>query len=253
MARTNTADTANYLLAGSAPVTDSPFSFACWASVDVTNNAGMGLMYAGNSGSGIDVMRLTCQGNVANDPVRIQLRNNVGDSNFADSTAGPTDATWFHAAGTSSATDTVRAYFNGGNSGSASGAMASPSISESGIGMWRAGASISQALDGAIGHAAWWDIELSAAQIATLAGGLHPYLMAPANLQGYLPMTGASAGAEVDLVSGISYAETGTMGQSGQPHVVVWPAWPSVSRQAAAAGGLTIPVAMHSYRKRRAA
>lgn len=60
-------------------------------------------------------------------------------------------------------------------------------------------------LDGRAEHATIWDVALSAAEIAALAGGLHPLRVRPANIKFYVPLYTTSY---INDLSGAGYAGT---------------------------------------------
>lgn len=62
-----------------------------------------------------------------------------------------------------------------------------------------------------------WNTALSEDEQRAVTTGVHPYLIQPGALVCFLPLTGASAGSEVDVIGGRVFAETGTVGVTESP------------------------------------
>ena len=137
---------------------------------------------------------------------------------FAINTSGTTltqgstdidDGKWHHIAGTYDGSN-IRIYVDGvqENSAAKTGNMPSNTVPVR-IGA-AGGASIENAYDGDLGHAALWNATLTAGEIASLAVGISP-LKIPRddNLLFYAPINGQSP--ELDIIGGLDLTVNGTV------------------------------------------
>ena len=129
-----------------------------------------------------------------------------GSGAIAEGTTTLVTGVWFHLVGTYDGTN-VRIYVNGveEDSTAATGNIDSSTApvrigSGSGVG--------EDPADGDIGHAAIWDIALTAAEVASLHAGISPLKMRRANLLFYPPVNGQSP--EADVVGGLDLTISGT-------------------------------------------
>jgi hypothetical protein len=134
----------------------------------------------------------------------------------ASSTTIAAANTWNHAACVNRTTSDRSVYLNGGGRGNSAVLHAGlPTWTRIGVGSNPGGAA---PINGRIAEAAFWDIDLTDAEILALARGVSPLLVRPANLAGYWPLVGR--GAEVDLIGNLALTITGTMAQAA--HVPLW-------------------------------
>ena len=132
---------------------------------------------------------------------------NAGGINIVGGTTTLVTGVWYHIAGTYDGT-TARIYLNGVEensllvTGNINSTVAPVRIgSGSGVG--------EDPVDGDIGHAAIWDIDLAAAEVASLAVGVSPLrIRRNNNLLFFAPINGQSP--ELDVVGGLDLTISGT-------------------------------------------
>jgi len=194
----------HYLEAAAAILSVTPLSFCCWFNAnDVTATRTL----CGISDTGAtNYWRLIAAGAVAGDPVRLQIA--AGGTANADTTAGYTANTWHHAcASIASATSRI-VYLNGANS-TTDGTNKTPSgMTATQIGIIGPHTAGGQPFDGSIAEVAFWNVALTAADVAVLATGVCPLLVRPEALVAYIPCIGQDS-PETTRFSGATFAVTG--------------------------------------------
>lgn len=173
----------NELIGGVEPFTIVGFYKSDSLTVD------QGLVSLAKSDADISFFLLLLRGATAGDYVVNNARDDgTGTNEFTESAIAYTANTWQHAAAVFT-TDTDRdVYINGGSKGSAAGTeVVAPSINRTGIGcLYRQ--SITYYMSGKIAEVAIWDIALTQAEIAQLAGGATPTTIQSGNLLAYWPL-----------------------------------------------------------------
>jgi len=212
-------DASNEYLTGASPLSADPLSMVTWFRTDDSAKAtGQGLVYLGQPTTS-NWFRLTLQSNVAGDPIRAQAQTLIGN-NSADTTAGVSDSNWHHAAVAFNANGHVTVYLDGGNSASASGSTITPAgVDTITLGAWDNNTGYSntnQFMSGDIAETAIYNIELTAADIASLASGVSPLLVRPESLVFYSPLI---RNEDYDIVGGVSLSIGGTPEISAHPAI----------------------------------
>ena len=238
--------TSEYLLTTTTPITAGPLTIACRfnSDIDTAPDALVGIYDSASN----DCFSLRVRGDVAGDPVDLQVTAGGSFGSPARTTTGFTAGTWHHAAGVVNSSTSVSAFIDGGSKHTVNPAVGDPgSLDRVAVGA-QGNATLSLAFDGAVAEAGIWNIALSDADIIALASGLSPLLVRPSELMFYAPLI-----RDVIAVKGPVLTATGTT-VVDHPRVIyprrrIVSAVPTVG----GGGGLSIPVAMHHYRSMRAA
>lgn len=163
----------------SAVVSATPYTMACW--FRTTNMTQVSALLSLTSSS-TQYSTLFFRGDVASDPIDI-LMEAGGAQNVTRSTTGCTSGKWHHACGVFSAANSRTVYLDGGSSATNTTSL-SPTINQTEIGAWRSGSWFA----GDIAEVGIWNIDLTAAEVASLAKGVSPALIRPQNHVAYLPL-----------------------------------------------------------------
>ena len=113
------------------PVTEPPFTMACWFNSDDDTYNGTMMAIADASGP-TDQYMLEAPGGLGGDPVIAGTQD--GPMSYATTTTGFTQDTWHHACGVWAATDDRRAFIDGGSKGTENTNRAPTGIDRLGIG-----------------------------------------------------------------------------------------------------------------------
>jgi hypothetical protein len=204
----------------SIPLSAYPFSMACWFRSDsITVN--QTLMQLQDKDSTSPRQYLRCAGAVASDPVQAVTATS-GSTQTASTSTSYTAATWHHACGVWASDTSRAAYLNGGGKGT----NATSRTFNSGAGMDSvtigcAGHSTPDNFtDGRIAYAAIWNVALSDAEVALLAGGDHPLAVQGAAVVAYWRLTGTDS-PELDTEGSLPWnlTLTGTTAGADDPTV----------------------------------
>lgn len=197
-----------------AAVTASyPITLACWFNVD-NKTAKHTLLSINKSGDSTHKISITADG-PRNSGTVVASAQAGGSEAVAVSTTQFSASTWHHAVGvfTSNASRTV--YLDAGGSATAAGTR-SPTLDTTSIARAMSG---TNACDGRIAEAAVWSIELSAADIASLARGVSPLRVRPDALVAYWPLVGR-ASPEIDVVGNNVMTLTNSPTAAAHPRVI---------------------------------
>ena len=166
----------------------------------------------------------------------------------ADASASPTNGAWHHACGIFiSSGDDQQAYMDGANKGTQGSGGTPSGIDNTAIGRL-SDSSPSEYFDGEVAEAAIWNVELTAAEIASLAAGYCPLFVRPGSIKAYWPLGGALSAddSDTDVVGGYHMTDNNSPTTAAHPPII-YPSYPIVI--AAAAGNAAR--AMHHYRMLR--
>jgi len=247
VARACTPATAAFLRLNSAPVTAAPFTLACWFNPgDVT---GLYAMYfLGDKDVATDYWIIFLRGDVAGDPLDFRATDS-GGNNTAQTTTGYTAGTWHHACAVEASATSRAIYLNGGGKGTNTTSRAPANADRTSLGIRD---NTSSALIGllSIAEPAIWNVALTDAEAASLATGVSPRFVRPGNLVAHWPLVGRND-PETNRYGTGNLTLLNSPAVAAHPRLYSPPAPMIVRAPAAAPGGLSIPVASHSYRQRR--
>lgn len=202
---------------GTPPVTAAPFTVSAWARrTEAGANTFRTVIGIGDK-------------DVTSHQWHLQMQNFFGQNVKWQAQAGGTEAAatasgtwttnqWHHVAGVEASTTSRTAYLDG-VAGTANTTSRSPSGSDRiSIGKVAESApAASEYFTGDIAEVGVWDVALTDAEIASLAKGVTPPNIRPANLVFYAPLVGKHS-PEPDLVGGLSLTLSGTSA-SAHPRV----------------------------------
>jgi hypothetical protein len=192
MARNFIAASSQYLEIATAPVAAAPLTIACWF-LPVSAAVTYDLVVIG------DTVATNYFALIASNP------GSLGAISGAASAGGEFSAItttlfaanrWAHACATYTSATARAAFLDGGGKGTNATSVVPASPAEVDVGAYHAGASIYSPMNGQIAEVALWNVDLSDAEVAALAGrtgeslsGL-PLRIRPANLVAYWPLQG---------------------------------------------------------------
>jgi hypothetical protein len=186
------------------PITDYPFTIACWfKSDDITIN--QTLYEISNSSDIGNRFRLSARGDLAGDPIRFNMKDGITIRN-ADSTTGFSANTWTHACAVGRSATSRDVYINGGDKGSNTGAGTPTGLNGVSVG---GTADLASFMSGNIAEIAVWNIALTDAEVALLTTRISAFLMHPESLVSYCRLIGTPT-EEPDIILGFGLVDHGT-------------------------------------------
>jgi hypothetical protein len=163
---------------------------------------------------------------------------------------------WIHAGFTwSSADDTIRTYFNGGVDASttttSTGTIAS-NAQRFIIGANPNSSNETRWMDGRIAEVCAWSAALNANEFSALASGVVPNRVRPQSIIAYWPIWGVHSPEPELTGNGPNATLDGAPAFGNHPPIVrTRKTFHLIEESVPPVGGLSIPVAMHNYRRRR--
>lgn len=129
--------------------------------------------------------------------------------------------TWHHAAGRSLVNTDIAVLIDGGSKGTAAGPSVNPIDIDNCLigGLLYADSAVQGTMDGYIAEVATWNVELTDAEVAVLATGVHPFAVRPQSLVSYLPLIGRTS-PEIDIVGGYDMTLNGGPTTAAHPPVM---------------------------------
>lgn len=203
--------TNQWLSCSSAPAASLPLTMACWFnSEDATINQQLiGLWDTSNA----YYWGLFADGTQTGDPVRIFAFS--GPASTVSTTSGYTANKWHHACGVIASTTSRTVYIDGGSSATST---VSHTLTPNALRLGRfvSGAGVpSLYLKGSLAEVGIWTVELTAAEIASLARGVSCRLVRPQSLVFYAPLVRDL----VDEMRGLTITNNNTATQNDHPRV----------------------------------
>jgi hypothetical protein len=188
----NFSGTNQYLQVGSAVVTSTPLTMACWFNCDSAGPSSclVSVTNSGNAG-GLTRFALFARGNVAGDPVTA-IASDTSSNGIADTTAGYIVGKWHHGCAVFTSTTSRSVYIDGGSSATNTTSITPTLLDRTNIGVQflqnAGGASGTSFTDGLIAEVGIWNAALTAAEIASLAKGMTCDKVRPESLVFYAPL-----------------------------------------------------------------
>lgn len=229
-------------LNAAAPLAALPFTMMAWFKVDNVTS-GHSLVCLGNA-TDSEIMRLGASGDVGGDPVVFRAASTGGTNANVNTSTGFTAGAWHHACAVATPTNTVRhVYLDGGGKASTSSNIRNiTGATRIAIGAQYQAGVYGADTEGKIAHVAIWNIALSDAEVASLAGGANPLAVQAANLVAYWPLTADL----VDVVGAVTLTNGGGVTFDGADNPTV-DAPPSGGLSGTAAGSATVTGALTAY------
>lgn len=220
MARSNTANVANYIQEGSTPITANPVSMSCWFNANnlTVSSVLMAISNAGATAYHALVFDGANAYGLGDDRVIIDSDGVA----FAASASAIGSAGVWNQMGFVAASNTSRIAYLNGVAGTTETTNRGPSLwNHLNLGALRSTTTTFRPVDGAFGECGMWNAALTTAEMAILAKGYSPLFVRPNNLVRYWPVIGYGT-VEAQRVSAVTAAITGTMARA--PHCpVIYP------------------------------
>jgi len=202
MSRNFVAASDHGLRGGSAVITGPPMTISVWARKDLATGRGI-VVFIGDASAADDRLQLQMEPN--NGAVRFLVRNTANVS--ANTTTNWVTGQWHHLCAIARAVDDRSVFLDGGGEGTSavSETPVGGNIDRTTIGR-RDNIESSNAFDGDIAHVAIWDVDLTDAEIASLAAGVSPLKIRRDNLIAYWPLNGQTP--EISIIdAGLDLSE----------------------------------------------
>ena len=227
MARLFDNASSEYLSMGSAVLSGTPISMACWYNSDDATLQQV-LMLVSDTAADDDYFAMTLMGDVAGDYIRARTKRST--TTGAITTAGYSVSTWEHACAVFASSTSRAIYINGGDKGTDATSKIPISLDTTAIGVAKQ-SSIAAYMSGLIAEAAIWNIALTDAEVLLLSGGYSPLFIHPQNLVAYWPLiresVGDGTGDGLDIVGGNNLTATNTPVNGDHPRII-YPVSPQV-------------------------
>jgi hypothetical protein len=207
--------TSQYLNTASSPVLSGPVTLAAWffpsnitsngVLVGVTDNAD------GNSGHRFTI---AAAGTLTGDPIQAICQPGTPTAAIAQTTTGYTAGAWQHACGVFTSSTSRTAYLNAGSSGTDTQSATPTGLNQIKIGM-RVNVTPGLFFDGLIAEVGIWNVDLTAAEVASLADGFTCDKVRPQSLVFYAPLVRDL----IDYKGGLTITNNNTATVANHPRV----------------------------------
>lgn len=176
--------TTQYLIGGSAPVSAVPLTIACWF---IGNNTLTGAAVSLGTNGGTARYSIVPAGTAAGDPIQVGVTNSAGTGVNATTSTGWSSGVWNHACGVYASTTSRSAYLNGGGKVTETTSITA-SADRTLIGARINSGAVGAFFSGRVADVGIWNIDLTDAEVASLATGMSPLLIRPQSLVFYAPL-----------------------------------------------------------------
>ena len=204
--------TGEYLQDSFTEISTFPFTVCCWAITNNTSTAQV-IMQLGNGTTLADSWALLFRPDVGGDPVQFRAEGDAGVTT-ADSTTSFSSGTWHHVCGVATSASSRTIYLDGGSSASDTTTNNVSLPTDLNFGSDFAGGNSLNT--GSVAEMAFWNVSLTAVEIASLAAGASPQLVRPGSLTRGCRFL-RSGNDDLDYMSGGSFTQTGTVDQVSGP------------------------------------
>lgn len=249
MARSFTAASSEVLRVDSSPVTVAPWTICAWFNI---STGSFQKVFGLGKTSGADSHRATIGINSSNS-YQYAVSGTEGTVGVA---AGTYAGGWTHMTAVETSASSREIYADGASLGTDSTTITPDTPNRIIIGARNDFGGFDEYANGTIAECAIWNAALTAAEVASLGSrAVSPLLIRPASLVFYAPLIRgktSTGGDDSDIVGGLTLTDVNTVAVGDHPRMY-YPRSGFVVPKATAAGGLSIPVAMHEYRRRRVA
>lgn len=227
-----------YLESTSVPVTEPPFSIACWFYVTDTTSAHR--LVDLSSATGVNYFSLHARGDQPGDPIQAITDSFVVPAGTAATSSAYSANTWQHAAAVFAASNSRAAYLNGGAKGTDATDRSPAGVNRFCVNrLYYAGTGYG-GMSGRICHLAVWSVALADDDVASLAAGFCPLLVRPASLVAYWPFGGFHGDYDRDLVGGYNLTPYNSPTFADQPRII-YPQGPHGAQLAASSPPAATP------------
>lgn len=245
VARKFTSASSSQLSVDTAIAQAEPLTMACWFNTD-SATAGQCLMWLGDKDVSNREMYLALRGDVAGDPVSVDV-NSAGAGLRALTSTSYSTNTWQHACGVFATTTSRAVYLNGGGKGTATFERSATTFDRTSIG-YLARSSPTFYMSGYIVWPCFWSEALSDSEVMLLASGRHPLTVRPEHILSFWDF-GNSEGVQISTNGVLALANTSTVNSLIPfPYSQRMPGRRvSLFSPPAAPGGLSISIAAYHY------
>lgn len=200
MAYIFTRASSQYLESSSSPVSSYPATMSCW--FNTTNTTTNQYMMSVCKNGAIDSMRLAYYGST-DDKVYMECYDSAGGNYGAVSTSAYSSG-WAHACGVVTSATSRQAWLNGSSAGVNTSSVVVSGCDRLLAGARRNNVGVSIYWDGMLAELGWWNVALSASEIASLSSGVSPLFIRPGSLVTYLPLIGN----KVEMMRGLTFSDS---------------------------------------------
>jgi hypothetical protein len=145
-------------------------------------------LFYGHNGNLDSFDGLYFRGDSGGDPVQYRFSDNSFTAGGASSTAGYSANVFASICGVRESNTSHSVYLNGENKATSATSVLVPSRSHFIVGARESSSTLQSFLNGAAGMAAYWDVVLTDAEVASLGKGFPPRRIRPGNLRIYMPL-----------------------------------------------------------------
>lgn len=195
-----TFDAGNYITKASALVAAPPITMACW--VNFTSSAANAFIMGISSATAAHSSYFAIEMLTASKKIVAAISNDAATADVTAATSTTvSNATWYHVACVFTSATGRTAYLNGAGAVTSAVSITPSTCDTTSVGTIKFNAAVAAGLNGSIAFPAFWNVALTATDIASMAAFFGPLHAHPAALQGYARLTGGNS-PEPDLISG---------------------------------------------------
>lgn len=175
-----------------------PITLFAWATPNQTNDASV-VVSVNASTNATELVQLIARQSVAGDPWAGSVVNSAGASTTWNSSVTATSGTMAAVAIVFASSTSRTIYVNGAATGTDTTAITADGLDVVGLGI-RKLTTWTLPWGGLLAEVAVWDVALTSSELSSLSSGAAPFMIRPANLKFYAPLTGRETTSEWNLV-----------------------------------------------------